>query len=76
VLAESLRLAAVGVPLGLLLLAPLAWSLRSMVLGVTALAPVMYLASAAAAIAVALCAAWLPARRASHLDPMTALRCE
>ncbi len=63
-----------GASIGLLLLAPLAWSLRSMVVGVTPASPLMYVASAAAAIVIALTAAWLPARRAAQLDPMTALR--
>ena len=76
VLRESLRLAAVGVPLGLLLLAPLTWSVRSVVIGVTPLSPLMYLASAAAAIVIALSAAWLPAQRATRIDPMSALRSE
>ena len=76
VLAESLRTAALGVPIGLLLLAPVAWSVRSVVIGVTPMSPLMYAASAAAAIAIALSAAWLPARRASRLDPMAALHHE
>ncbi len=76
VLAESLRMAALGVPIGLLLLAPLAWSVRAYVIGVTPLSPLMYLASAAAAVAISLSAAWLPARRATRIDPMTALRSE
>lgn len=74
VLADSARLAAWGIPIGLLLLAASARYFRSMVLGVSPLDPFMYLASAAAAIAVALAAAWLPARRATRVDPMTALR--
>ena len=76
VLSESLRMTAIGVPIGILLLAPLAWSLRSVVIGVTPRAPMMYLTSAAAAIVIAVSAAWLPARRATRIDPMAALRSE
>ena len=76
VLGESLRLTAWGIPAGLLLLAAAQWSVRSLVLGVTPLDPVTYVTSAAAAVIVALFAAWLPARRATQVDPMAALRSE
>lgn len=76
VLAESLRMAAWGIPMGLLILGATAWSTRSMVMGVTPLNPLTYLMSAGAAVVVALSAAWFPARRATQVDPMTALRSE
>jgi len=76
VLSESLRMAALGVPIGVLLLAPLAWSVRAVVIGVTPVEPLMYVSGAAAALVVALSAAWLPARRATRVDPMAALRAE
>ena len=76
VLAESLRMAAWGIPIGLALLAAAAWSVRALVLGVTPANPLTYLASAGATVAVALAAAWMPARRAARVDPMLALRSE
>ena len=76
VVTESLRMAGWGIPIGLALLAMAAWYVRSMVLGVTPLDPLTYVTSAQAAVLVALAAAWLPARRATRVDPMTALRSE
>jgi predicted permease len=74
VLGDSLRLAAVGVPLGLLGLAAAARAAQSELLGVTPLNPLSYVFAAAAAVALALAAAWIPARRATRVDPMEALR--
>ena len=76
VLGESLRLAAIGIPIGLAALAAVAQLTGSMLLGVTPLDPLAYARSAAAGIALALAAAWLPARRATRVDPMEALRAE
>ena len=76
VLGESLRLAAIGLPIGLAGLAVAARLARSMLLGVTPLDPLTYVLSAAAAAALALAAGWLPARRATRVDPMEALRAE
>ena len=76
VLAESIRIAAWGVPIGLLMLAGAGWSVRSWLLGVAPLDPWMYALSALAALGLALMASWLPAMRATHVDPMAALRCE
>jgi predicted permease len=76
ILGESLRMAAWGIPIGMGLLAAAVWYARSMVLGVSPLDPRIYGLSAAAVLALTLLAAWLPARRATRVDPMAALRSE
>jgi hypothetical protein len=76
VLGESVRLAAIGIPIGLVALAAVAHLAGSMLLGVTPLDPLAYALSAAAVVGLALAAAWLPARRATRVDPMEALRAE
>jgi len=76
ILGESLRLAAWGMPLGLGLLALVSWYARSLVLGVSPLDPRIYLLSAVAVLALTMLAAWLPASRATRVDPMAALRSE
>jgi hypothetical protein len=76
ILGESLKLTAWGLPFGLGLLAVASWYARSLVLGISALDPRIYLLSAGSVVALTLLAGWLPARRATRVDPMAALRSE
>jgi len=76
VLGEALRIAGLGIPIGLGLLVALAWLARSQVLGVGPLNPALYIVSAVAVFAITACSAWLPARRATRVEPMEALRAE
>jgi predicted permease len=74
VITESLRIAAWGIPIGLILLAGAGSYMRSWLLGITPANPMVYVGSAAAVLALTLLAAWTPAVRATHVDPMAALR--
>lgn len=76
ILGEALRIAAWGIPIGLGLLAALAWAVRAVVLGVSALDARLYVSSAAAVLAIVVLSAWLPAHRATRIDPMESLRAE
>ena len=76
ILRESLLLVVAGLAVGL----PLAWFgskvMASMVYKLTVHDPVSLAAAGAGVLAVALLAAWLPARRAASVEPMVALRNE
>ncbi|MDF1504466.1 ADOP family duplicated permease [Roseisolibacter sp. H3M3-2] len=76
VVGEGMRLAVLGVGVGLAAAAGVARLLSAQLYGVGAGDPATYLLVAAALSAVALLAAWLPARRASRVDPLVALRAE
>jgi ABC-type antimicrobial peptide transport system permease subunit len=76
VIAESLRPVIVGLFLGVpLAFAAGTWS-ESQLFGVTGHDPRTYIFAIAALIVAAVCAAWLPARRAAVVDPVVALRSE
>lgn len=75
-LAESGRWALLGIGAGLVLAAALAPLLRGMLHGVPGFDVLTYGLVAAGFLLLALLAAWLPARRAARLDPVTALRAE
>jgi predicted permease len=74
VLKDSLGLVAVGALLGLAVGFGVAGTLRAWLSGVNPLDPSLYGLVAAVLVLTAFCAAWLPARRAAGIDPVTALR--
>jgi ABC-type antimicrobial peptide transport system permease subunit len=76
VLRDGLRLAAGGVAVGLVLSAAATRVLAGLLLNVSALDAITFLATSALLVAVTLLATYIPARRAAALDPMTALRSE
>jgi len=76
VLGEGLRLAVAGVAVGILGALALTRLMSSMLYGIRATDPLTFLVVSAAVSAIALLASWFPARRATRIDPMAALRCE
>lgn len=76
VLRESLVLLAVGLALGLPIALGGLHYLQSQLYQLSASDPVTMAGSVFIIAAVTVVAAWLPARRASHVDPMVALRCD
>ena len=74
VLGHGMRLTAAGLALGIAASMALRWVLAGMVFEVSAGDPATYILVTSAMLAVAAAACYLPARRASGVDPMTALR--
>lgn len=73
-LRQGLALAAIGVLVGLLGAAALTGALRTLLFEVSPTDPLVFAGIAMLLASVALVAAWLPARRATRLDPLVALR--
>jgi len=76
VLRQSIMLAAVGLLLGLAGAAAVTRYLEGLLFGLTPLDPATFGAVALVFGAVATLAAFVPARRATTVDPAIALRCE
>jgi ABC-type antimicrobial peptide transport system permease subunit len=76
VVRQSLMLALGGSALGLAAAALVAQLLRNFLFGVKAVDPVTFCAVPLLMTGLALMAAWIPARRAASVDPMTTLRME
>jgi putative ABC transport system permease protein len=76
VLGEGLRLAGLGLAAGLALALTGARVLRSQLYGVGSADPTTYLALSALLLLVAGAATWIPARRATRVDPAITLRAE
>jgi ABC-type antimicrobial peptide transport system permease subunit len=73
---QTVSLAAIGLSLGTIASIALARSLAALLFGVTYGDPITFLGAAAVLVLVAVLAGYLPARRASRIDPMIALRVE
>jgi len=76
VLGQGLRLAAWGAGLGLVLAAVASQLLSSLLYGLSALDPITFFGVAAMVLGVAALATLIPARRATRVDPLVALRYE
>jgi ABC-type antimicrobial peptide transport system permease subunit len=73
---HGMRLALIGVALGIAAAFGLTRFLASFLYGVKSVDPMAFIAVPLILTAVALLAVWLPATRASKVDPMQALRAE
>ena len=76
VLRENVRISATGLGIGLVAAFAIGKLIESQLFGVKASNPLVFLTAAIMLSAVAFLAGWLPARRASAVDPMVALRHE
>lgn len=76
VLGEGLRLAVIGAFAGLALAVVATRLLRGLLFEIAPLDPVSLLGAAAVLVAAAAVAVWLPAARATRVDPIDALRAE
>jgi predicted permease len=76
VMRQGFWLAVIGAAIGLVLAAAASQVLVVFLFGVPPLDPVIFSGAAALFAVVALTACYLPARRATHIDPLTALRYE
>jgi putative ABC transport system permease protein len=74
VLNDGIRMAAIGIVLGAVAATVAARSLRTLVFGVATTDWLTYIGVAAVLTVVALAASYIPARRASRVDPLIALR--
>ncbi|MFL5292286.1 MAG: ABC transporter permease [Myxococcales bacterium] len=76
VIAEALKLSVVGLVIGLLVTSAGARVLQSQLFEMEAIDPAALTVACLALLAAALGAAWIPALRATRVDPATALRAE
>jgi ABC-type antimicrobial peptide transport system permease subunit len=76
VLSHGLQLLLIGSAIGLLGAIAMSRALQAVLFEVSGLDPRIYLGVGVLLFAATLLASWIPARRASHVDPIVALRTE
>jgi ABC-type lipoprotein release transport system permease subunit len=76
VLRQGMRLAMLGVLLGLIGAVTMTRWLAGLLYDVSATDPLTFAVIALLPMIVATLACWIPARRATKVDPLVALRCE
>jgi predicted lysophospholipase L1 biosynthesis ABC-type transport system permease subunit len=76
VIVQGMSLAVAGVAIGTVSAFALSRLIETLLFGVTARDPVVFVAVPGVLTLVALIAVWLPALRATRIDPIDALRCE
>src|SRR5262249_40021278 len=76
VMRQAIRLCIIGIVIGTLLNLALTHVMESLLYGVSAHDASVFVVAPLVLVAVALLAAAVPARRATRVDPLVALRCE
>jgi ABC-type antimicrobial peptide transport system permease subunit len=76
VLRQALALVAIGLALGTVLALALSRVLATLLFDLSPTDPVTFVTIALVLAVVAIVASWLPARRATRVDPLRALRAE
>jgi ABC-type antimicrobial peptide transport system permease subunit len=76
VMRHSMTLVGAGIALGIPAAAGTTWVLDTLLFGLTPTDPLSFVAAGALLLVVGSLAAYLPARRASRVDPIVALRAE
>lgn len=76
VLRQSVRMTSIGIAVGLIAAAAVMRSVQGMLYGLSPVDPLTLLAVSLVFVLVAALASFVPARRATAVDPLVALRCE